>query len=81
MVQARCAATFLISNSYVLCVTIVACSSRHITHIDSFFDKGGKWYYAGVYLGVQLEHLSPAEWSNLPDEVNPTFTHRRDVMS
>jgi hypothetical protein len=36
---------------------------------ECFYNRDGKWYYAGTYKAVKLEDLTAAEYSNLSPEV------------
>lgn len=38
---------------------------------ECFYNKDGKWYYAGIYKAFRLENLSMKEWEELSDEVRP----------
>ena len=49
-----------------------ACNDSGIlTEIDAecFYNKDGKWYYAGVYRALRLQDLTAKEWEQLSDEV------------
>src|ERR1700692_1059583 len=39
------------------------------TRTECFYNKDGKWYYAGVYKAFRLEDLSIKEWETLSNEV------------
>ena len=39
------------------------------TMLECFFNKDGKWYYAGVYQSFRLPDITPQEWVQLPTEV------------
>lgn len=36
---------------------------------ECFYNKDGKWYYAGVYRALRLQDLTAKEWEQLSDEV------------
>ena len=38
--------------------------------IECFYNKDGKWYYAGQYIALRLEDLTAKEWDNLSSEVS-----------
>ncbi|KZT11155.1 uncharacterized protein LAESUDRAFT_720346 [Laetiporus sulphureus 93-53] len=44
-------------------------------HTECFYNKDGKWYYAGIYQAFWLDELTPAEWENLSNEVQPPSPH------
>ncbi|EKM56118.1 uncharacterized protein PHACADRAFT_174292 [Phanerochaete carnosa HHB-10118-sp] len=51
---------------------------------ECFFNKEGKWYYAGVYKTFRLRDIAPQEWIKLPAEttqvlVKETVAHRKNV--
>jgi hypothetical protein len=37
---------------------------------ECFYNKDGKWYYAGVYLGFRMKDLTSEEWAALSNEVS-----------
>ncbi|KIP07513.1 hypothetical protein PHLGIDRAFT_416150 [Phlebiopsis gigantea 11061_1 CR5-6] len=51
---------------------------------ECFFNKDGKWYYAGVYRTFKLKDITPQEWIKLPVEttqaiVKETVQHRKNT--
>jgi hypothetical protein len=36
---------------------------------ECFYNKDGKWYYAGIYKAFRLEDLNTREWEALSNEV------------
>ncbi|GJE88106.1 hypothetical protein PsYK624_041890 [Phanerochaete sordida] len=51
---------------------------------ECFFNRQGKWYYAGVYKTFRLQDIAPQEWAKLPAEttqalVKETIAHRKNV--
>jgi hypothetical protein len=46
---------------------------------ECFYNKDGKWYYAGIYKAFQLEDLTTKEWEALSNEVCIAFV-LRDVQ-
>jgi hypothetical protein len=58
-----------IGNSFLVCL----CRGRRMTTYYSiaecFYNKDGKWYYAGIYKAFQMEDLTTKEWEALSHEV------------
>ena len=52
-------------------VICVPCAFTEFAYsvIECFFNKDGKWYYAGVYKTFRLKDITPQEWNKLPAEV------------
>lgn len=42
---------------------------RDASSAECFFNKDGKWYYAGIYKSFRLEDLCTQEWECLSTEV------------
>ncbi|OBZ75959.1 hypothetical protein A0H81_04932 [Grifola frondosa] len=51
--------------------TVVDIAMKLDRPTECFYNKDGKWYYAGVYKAFRLEDLSVQEWENLSNEVRP----------
>ncbi len=50
--------------------------TRHcITCTECFYNKDGKWYYAGIYKSFRLEDLCTQECECLSTEVSSTLLH------
>ncbi|THH21494.1 hypothetical protein EW146_g115 [Bondarzewia mesenterica] len=51
---------------------------------ECFYNKDGKWYYAGVYKAMRLEDLTTTEWEQLSDEtsqilIKETLVNRKNT--
>ena len=45
------------------------CSTHKEYYSECFYNKDGKWYYAGAYKAFRLDDLSVSEWEKLSTEV------------
>ncbi|PCH38536.1 hypothetical protein WOLCODRAFT_97291 [Wolfiporia cocos MD-104 SS10] len=41
---------------------------------ECFYNRDGKWYYAGTYRAFWLDELAPQEWETLPTETTQALT-------
>ncbi|KAK7690971.1 hypothetical protein QCA50_006074 [Cerrena zonata] len=64
---------------------VVADIAAQIAHpMECFYNKEGKWYYAGIYKAFRLDDLSISEWDKLSPEasqsvIKDTLTHRKNT--
>jgi len=47
---------------------------------ECFYNKDGKWYYAGIYKGFRLEDLSTKEWDALSNEVGSVYLIHHSIL-
>ncbi|KAI0268312.1 hypothetical protein BC834DRAFT_686467 [Gloeopeniophorella convolvens] len=53
-------------------------------HVECFYNKDGKWYYAGVYKAIRLDDLTPKEFEQMSTEttqalIKETLSGRKNV--
>lgn len=41
---------------------------------ECFYNRQGKWYYAGQYVALRLDDLSAKEWNELDAEVKALYS-------
>jgi hypothetical protein len=44
--------------------------------LECFYNKDGKWYYAGTYKAFRMDDLTTQEWEALSTEVKPLMHYR-----
>ncbi|CCM04570.1 uncharacterized protein FIBRA_06751 [Fibroporia radiculosa] len=63
---------------------VVNMSSKLNRPIECFYNKDGKWYYAGIYKAFWLDELTSREWDNLSTEatqslIKETLAGRKNI--